>query len=89
MAKKEELEAALNATNQAAGFGAGPRYVKQKNGTVKSVGKGFKLDYAYGNVALGYTSGKGLSMVSSRMSKSAMLELLFAMRRAFQLKRGR
>jgi len=92
MATKDNLDAYLKQLNRTAGFGEGPRYVPQKTGGFKATGKGFMLDYAYGNVALVYANfakGTGQNNVSDRMSKSAMASCINAMRRGFEFKKGK
>lgn len=89
---KNNLDAYLKQLNRAAGFGEGPRYIFKKDGTSppKRIGKGFMLDYAYGNVALVYANfakNTGQYNVSDRMSSSAMASCLNAMRRGFELKK--
>jgi len=71
---KEQLETYVNMLNKAAGFGAGPRWTGQKR-----VGKGFKIDYAYGNVQLAYvnyTKGTGEYVASDRMTKGQLLSTI-------------
>lgn len=76
---KEELQGSVDMLNKAAGFGAGPRLTGTEAKGFKRVGKGFKIDYAYGNVALvyvNYTQGTGQNSVSERMTKGQLLSAI-------------
>jgi len=82
---KEHLEATVKYLNKVYGYGAGPRDNGQKR-----VGKGFKIDYAYGNVKLvyvNYTKGTGQYDISGRVTKSQLMSELTTAARVFEMKK--
>lgn len=85
-AKKADIDWWLTALNKEAGYGSGPRYIKQKNGEVKGVGKGFDVLYKSDDtVQLYFTSfSNGIegkkTLISHVTNMTAMYYVVFGMK---------
>ena len=87
---KEQLQTYVNMLNKAAGFGAGPRSTGTEAKGFKRVGKGFKIDYAYGNVQVvyvNYAKGTGQYVASDRMTKGQLLSTIRTAIKVFEFKK--